>query len=182
MVLSFQLPPPLVILLALSTTFKLIGCSVIEPTISKRDSIPYAKPWGVVPDEPVGIYIDDTKHYQVSEPQAPEQWRSLLPSGGHLVYPSSSSSKGESYTVAMFHQLECLDTIRQSFVTRNITTSTRKCFNYLQQTFLCHSDRRLESIRWIDKPHIISVDGHWQCKDWEALYRAAEQNMKGRVA
>jgi hypothetical protein len=149
--------------------------------IDNELSVPNAKSWGVVPDEPVAIYIDDTKHYPVSGPHASAQWRSLLPSRGHLMslpHPTSSSPPGndEPHTVAMFHQLECLDTIRQSFLSKNISTSTRRCFNYLHQAVLCHSDRRLESIRWIGKPHLISVAGYWQCRDWEAVYRAAERH------
>ena len=134
---------------------------------------PFAKPWGVVPDDPVSIYIDDSIHYQVSGKDASTQWSSLFPQNSrHIVQDSS----GTQYTVAMYHQLECLDVIRKSFLERNVTETTRDCFNYLQQAILCHADTRMESIRWIGKPHVISVPGYWRCRDWEALYRASEKS------
>jgi hypothetical protein len=135
------------------------------------DEVAYAKSWRVVPNDPVAIYIDDSIHYQVSGQQAPAQWQSLLPPTGHLVYDSN----GQPNTIAMYHQLECLDTIRKAFLAkkRNVTMETRDCFDYLQQAILCHGDSRIESIRWVGKPHIISVAGYWECRDWEALYEAS---------
>jgi len=126
-----------------------------------------AASWGIVPEEPVAIYIDDTVHYQVSGEQASVQWQSLLPATGHLVHDNNHLPQ----TVAMFHQLECLDNLRKAFFGKNVTAETRKCFNYLQQSVLCHSDRRLESIRWVGKANVISVAGYWKCRNWEALYQ-----------
>lgn len=60
----------------------------------------------MVPKEPnVAMYIDDTVHYKITGPQANDHWESLLPPSGHLYHSIEDS---RTYTVAMFHQLECL--------------------------------------------------------------------------
>lgn len=77
----------------------------------------------------------------------------------------------------MFHQLECLEVLRRSYLSKTVTEATRECFNYLEQVVLCHGDTRLESVRWLGKPHIISVVGDWECREWDALYRALDEGM-----
>jgi hypothetical protein len=86
------------------------------------------------------MQIGDTTRYGIDNPN---DWAKLLPAHGHLV-----NIDGKSYTVAMFHQLKCLDIVRHDYAAKKGPTDlSRHCLNYLRQTLLCHSDTRLESIR-----------------------------------
>jgi hypothetical protein len=89
------------------------------------------------------MYIHDTVRYQLETDEAASEYARLLPPGGHTV----EDQAGRVYTVAMFHQLRCLDILRETYVSRNVTSLTRHCLNYLRQSVLCLSDTRLESIK-----------------------------------
>ncbi len=107
------------------------------------------------------------------------EYTGLLPSGGHTVHLGSSMS---TYTVSMFHQLRCLDLIRQSFNSHGQNQSTalsEHCLNYMRQRFLCRPNLRLESVRdasgtksLTNRPYDIA------CPDWTAVYDAAEENYE----
>ena len=106
----------------------------------------------------------------------------LLPSGQHLVRLASQSEDEdlEVYTVMLFHQLRCLDIIREDFVlTAGSSPLARHCLNYLRQTILCHPDLRLESVRRSEgqKP-TTTREYEAVCRDWSSVYKEAERNYK----
>ena len=118
------------------------------------------------------MYIDNTKHYDIASPNAANEYASLLPLSGHLVHIDN-----KTYTVAMFHQLACLDTIRRSYLSGTVDRQVEYCMNYLRQSISCQADLRIESVRRDVSPHIVGFPGYYTCRDWEAVYRAADSQM-----
>lgn len=82
----------------------------------------------------------------------------------------------------MFHQLKCLDIIRQELVAPSqrdghTTESpshwelTEHCMNYLRQISLCHGNTALESVRSDQSPKITDLHRTtYECRDWSAMY------------
>ncbi|KZS97277.1 hypothetical protein SISNIDRAFT_406103 [Sistotremastrum niveocremeum HHB9708] len=117
------------------------------------------------------MYIDDSIHYESKTALGEQEFRALFPSTGHTLV---SEEDGEVHTIAMFHQLRCLDLIRRDYAAGEITQYSDHCLNYLRQSILCLADPRLESVRRSAPPHVVSLAGDYTCKDWTALYDAAE--------
>ncbi|KZT68639.1 hypothetical protein DAEQUDRAFT_727763 [Daedalea quercina L-15889] len=144
--------------------------------------------FSVPKSSPVAMTIGDTVRYQLEDGFAAEEYARLMPSGGHIVYvadgPDSSRGEGEkggqgprAYTVALFHQLKCLDIIRRDLTNSSLTAPTQlasHCMNYLRQMILCKANTRLESV----KHPLGAVERTYDatCKDWELVYREAERN------
>lgn len=89
----------------------------------------------------------------------------------------------------MFHQMRCLDIIRDVVVdyyldsSPNARPGKRKlvhhCMNYLRQTVMCRGDLHIETVRAPSGPTVtVSAVTH-SCKDWTAVYDAAEENYRG---
>ena len=109
-------------------------------------------------------------------------FKHALPSGGHLVHvrpQNNASALPEPHTVTLFHQLRCLDVIRQAYTKVPEEPSPallHHCMNYLRQTVLCRPNLLLEPVTTaIGLVSDIGYDG--VCRDWEAVYREAERNQ-----
>jgi hypothetical protein len=129
----------------------------------------------VPPSEPVGMSISYSTHYQIDTKEGEEEWAHLLPSGGHLVHLDHTGDI-RPYTVTLFHQLKCLDYLRQQYITIHDDVSmpyTQHCLNYLRQTLLCQANIRIESAK-----DAGSASRRYDviCNDWTRVYEAAEQN------
>lgn len=107
-----------------------------------------------------------------------EGWNQMLPSGGHLIHQGHLDGSVSTHTVAVFHQLQCLNTIRQYHAgdpnTPLSSPLVSHCLNYLRETVLCQMDMREEQIP--DKPLINGFDR--MCIDWEAVWKDAETNYE----
>lgn len=125
------------------------------------------------------IWIDNTVRYQLYGEEAEEEYAMLVPpSGSTIRLPSTRGSGGEDvYTVALFHQLECLGIIRREYANHASTKLGEHCLNYLRESILCLADTRLESVRSALPPNIVSLAGDYQCKDWTAVYEAAAKQQ-----
>ncbi|KAJ7097075.1 hypothetical protein B0H15DRAFT_902421 [Mycena belliarum] len=121
---------------------------------------------------PVAMHFSATSHYQFNSAEADAEYRNLVPTGGHVVHV-----EGRPYTVALFHQMRCLDIIRQQCVghTQDISPLTRHCLLYLRQTIICQSNPRLESVR----NTVGSANRRYDavCRDWTVVYGEAERNQ-----
>lgn len=84
-----------------------------------------------------------SRHYQLDSQVGIAEWAKLMPSGGHLIR-RWSEHETQTHTVAMFHQLRCLDVLRNDYVSRTPSYLTKHCLNYLRQTVLCIADTHLE--------------------------------------
>jgi hypothetical protein len=90
------------------------------------------------------MMIENTAHYDVFSDVGALEFARLLPESGHTV----TTPDGETHTVAMFHQLRCLELIRNAYVdSAGYTPIVGHCMNYLRQSILCLADTRLESVR-----------------------------------
>ncbi|KAF9556154.1 hypothetical protein CPC08DRAFT_711400 [Agrocybe pediades] len=125
----------------------------------------------------VAMTITDTTHYDLND-EGSVDFASLMPSGGHTVHIAAPGSEvPETFTVALFHQLKCLEIYHREYlkpVPRQVTAELRGCLNYLRQSLLCHADTRLESIKNDEVKASKQYDT--VCRDWTQLYEAAEKN------
>ncbi|KAK7691638.1 hypothetical protein QCA50_005037 [Cerrena zonata] len=104
-------------------------------------------------------------------------WNHMLPSGEHLIREGHLDGSVSTYTVAVFHQLQCLNIIRRYHAGDSEFPSTSSplvahCLNYLRESILCQMDMREEQIP--DKPLINGFDR--MCMDWEVIWQEAEKN------
>ncbi|KAJ7077412.1 hypothetical protein B0H15DRAFT_789665 [Mycena belliarum] len=105
-----------------------------------------------------------------------ESWHNLLPEGGHIVHASGADGVVQTYTVALFHQLRCLEILHDAYVDEGSHLTSplaAHCMNYLRQTILCQMDMRTEV-----QGSIFTYNGFDQlCYDWEVIYDAAQKNF-----
>lgn len=131
--------------------------------------------------DPVAIMIADTVRFDLRSEEGMADFANSLPSGGHLVYirpEGNATAEPEPYTVTLFHQLRCLDVIRQGYTKVPEEPSPRllhHCINYLRQTILCRPSLLLEPVT---TPMGLVSDAGYDavCRDWEAVYKEAERN------
>lgn len=106
----------------------------------------------------VKIYIENSVHYQLRTSLGAAEFAELIPPSGYLAHVKAKDSEMEySHTIAMFHQLRCLDIIREDYASESgIPAPLREhCINYLRQSVLCLADVRLESVRSLLAPRSI---------------------------
>lgn len=123
------------------------------------------------------MHVSTSIHYDLDSVNAEEQWSHLLPSSGHVVHVYD-----EKYTVTLFHQLKCLDIIRQQYITRDsgtISTMTRHCMNYLRQTILCRPNLSLESVT--SPLGTVGASYEAVCRDWTRIYDVASRNHEAHM-
>jgi len=124
----------------------------------------------------VNMMIEDTVHYNPHSPESEEEFSRLLPSGRHLIHVNGQD---HPYTLAMFHQLDCLGVIAKQYAEHTLPTDlTRHCLNYLRQSVLCLADNRLESVRKPEGDRIVSFSSDYVCRDWTTVYDVAEANYR----
>lgn len=119
---------------------------------------------------------EESVHYQL---HADLEWGALVPANGTIYL----GPERHPFTISMFHQLRCLDTIRtELFSTRGLDTPpppsglSRHCFNYLRQMALCRADTTLVQVLNPDDPHPfpdVAV-----CNDWEYVYTEVRRNQE----
>ncbi|KAJ8093878.1 hypothetical protein PM082_009745 [Marasmius tenuissimus] len=84
-----------------------------------------------------------------------DDWHRLMPSrGGHLVKffdpEPHSDSNYTTFTVAMLHQLKCLEIYHREYIQDPPLPPSplvRHCLNYLRQQVLCRLNLKLESAK-----------------------------------
>jgi hypothetical protein len=77
----------------------------------------------IIPDSDVGeamMAMGDSLHYDLHTPLGADEWSKLIPDSGTTVFHPTS---GEVRTVAMLHQLQCLDYLRRDYVASQFPTS-----------------------------------------------------------
>ncbi|KAH9945104.1 uncharacterized protein BXZ73DRAFT_73308 [Epithele typhae] len=155
---------------------------------------------------------EDSVHYSAALADAPDRgaaaWAALLPRGGATVRLGPA---GRPFTLGMFHQLRCLDVLRAQLVAVHdsyapgtneswrrapggegeervdgLTGREREmaghCLNYLRQSVMCRGDSRLEHLRSNTDAQTTVSDVTHECRDWTAVYDAAEANYADYVA
>ncbi|THU81225.1 hypothetical protein K435DRAFT_694039, partial [Dendrothele bispora CBS 962.96] len=93
--------------------------------------------------------VENSVHYALDTKLGAAEWKSLLPPGNGTIYLNGSGTR-KAFTISLFHQLRCLDTIREGIVSfRNGASGAggnpgdgsnrvlQHCMNYLRQMVLC---------------------------------------------
>ncbi|EIN04129.1 hypothetical protein PUNSTDRAFT_76701 [Punctularia strigosozonata HHB-11173 SS5] len=120
------------------------------------------------------MQIGDTFRYQCAGENSDEEWSKLVPDWGHSLRVDFDGDYTGPYSVAMFHQLGCLDVIRQDYNTQDGPSAlSLHCLNYLRQSILCLADTRVEPVTSWKGPGIVNVFSDYVCRDWEAVYSIA---------
>ena len=132
-------------------------------------------------DKPVGMRVDYTSHYQYDTAEGAAEFAALLPPTGHLVYLDEPSTSGphnpKAYTVTLFHQMKCLDVIREQYANPSDARLplTNHCLNYLRQTVLCRPNIGVEPAKNSEGTAVRGYDA--VCRDWTKVYEEAERNV-----
>ncbi|KAG7098818.1 hypothetical protein E1B28_000723 [Marasmius oreades] len=130
--------------------------------------------WSIPKLEHVAMHIIPTSsRYKMGA----EAWKHMLPSGGHVIRIEEADGMITTHTVAMFHQLRCLELLQQAYVdegSHRTSELVQHCMNYLRQTVLCQMDMRTEI-----QGSTFTHSGYDQmCNDWEVIYTEAEKNWE----
>lgn len=143
--------------------------------------------WSVPFGDLVAMTITNSARFELDGEDSALEWAALIPRGGHTVHVMQpGDNQPTTYTVTLFHQLKCLDFIRQDFVYMNRTNAgpnimTSHCVNYLRQTILCRPNLRLESVR---NTHLNAGRMQYDaaCNDWERVYEETGRNHAAYAA
>ena len=128
--------------------------------------------------KPVAFAFDSGLHYDFNASHA---WGALVPGDG-LVHLGPAR---EPFLVSMFHQLRCLDVMRDQLTKpRSARTEqpARHCMNYIREMILCRGDTNLDPYQY--PSNIKPVEPHpvRRCLDWRAVYAATEESQREHQA
>lgn len=126
--------------------------------------------------------VEDSINFSLDTPAGEAQWTAIMPPDDGYVTVNS-----RRYRLAMFHQLECLDTIRRSLLSRkaNMTEppsqDAKFCLNYVRQAILCRSDTQLEWVRSeFGGKSVQPFVTHSNCRDWTQVYDALDNEIRAQ--
>jgi hypothetical protein len=135
--------------------------------------------------------LENSVHYGISTPLGVDEWNNTtLPGDKHDgVFPLNlkDSNGKQMFTLSMFHQIRCLNIIREALVRfrssspNNLATPNHlavHCMNYLRQMVLCRSDLTLESARDPVGPRTVVSDITHVCRDWTVVWKDVDGNVE----
>ncbi|KAJ6570244.1 hypothetical protein DFH09DRAFT_1465588 [Mycena vulgaris] len=145
----------------------------------------YPRVWSIPWPEPkVLIPIHDTVRYQLDTEDGAAEWSESFPKNG-MIYLGEQC---RPFSVSMFHQIRCLDTLRKAFIgvhPRNTSSIfqdavdwdlTGHCLNYLRQMVFCRAHPYLDPVLGYPLPNVHPDTD--QCRDWSAVYEAVRRNHR----
>ena len=157
------------------------ACS--KSTVAAYRGEDFPRAWAIPPLETVYLAHEDSYHYAVETDLGAAEWNATLPRGGATLYLGDDS---RPFTLGLFHQLRCLNIVREVLVDIfNDPSPDAKIkrfdmihhrMNHLRQSVICRGSVRLENVRAYIDPHLTVWDVTHTCKDWSAVYKAAEDN------
>ncbi|KAI0315986.1 hypothetical protein OF83DRAFT_1025891, partial [Amylostereum chailletii] len=145
----------------------------------------YPQEWPLDLGPPVHMSFSDSAHYALDTDLGRAEWNASLPRGGATVRLGGAR---RPFTVGMFHQVRCLDILRETYAAYYADDSpgatvppparamARHCMNYVRQMVLCRADLRLENARTDMGNRKAESEVTHTCRDWSAVYAAAEEN------
>lgn len=134
--------------------------------------------WTLDLGRPVRTSLENTMHFGVYGSAADADWASIIPDNGGVVYMGQEK---RPFMPSMFHQLQCLNTIRLSYLQVNSTIgqgvdpTAQHCLNYLRQMCLCRADLNLEQVI-DDFFHLVHFRREQTCRNWEIPYAEHARN------
>ncbi|KAJ7220015.1 hypothetical protein GGX14DRAFT_432783 [Mycena pura] len=139
----------------------------------------YPRVWPIEwPENQVLIPIHDTVRYQLDTNDGAAEWAASFPGNG-MIYLGEQC---RPFSISMFHQIRCLDTLRKAFVgvrSRNVSAAsdgevaidwdlTQHCLNYLRQMVFCRGHPYLDPVLGYPVPNAHPDTD--QCNDWGVVY------------
>jgi Mycotoxin biosynthesis protein UstYa len=122
------------------------------------------------------MYIEPTKHYQLSGHNADAEWATLVPNDG-IIY---LGPHGQPYSISLFHQLRCLDIIRRDVVGSlppERSKLSQHCLNYMRQMVLCRADLAVDPVLGRESKVEVRAETN-QCVDWRRVYQEVEKSQQ----
>ena len=127
--------------------------------------------WSIPPLDQVTMHvIPASVHFHMGA----DAWDNLLPPSGHTVHLSEPDGSVKTYTVAMFHQLRCVEVLQRAYAEEGThkTPLAQHCLNYLRQSLMCTMDMRNEAqgtaFTWNGQEEL--------CRDWDPILKEADRN------
>ncbi|KAJ7454048.1 hypothetical protein B0H11DRAFT_1820179 [Mycena galericulata] len=133
--------------------------------------------------------FENSVHYDISTSLGEYEWNyTTLPGikhDGSFPLNRKDSDGKQLFTVSMFHQIRCLNIIREAIVRFRSSNPdnlarpnhlTTHCMNYLRQMVLCRSDLTLESARDPVGPRTVVSDITHVCRDWSVVWKDLDEN------
>lgn len=142
----------------------------------------YPQTWPIaVP--PARLAVSHSVRYTLDTPSGIAEWSSVVPGGDGLVHLGPHR---QPFTVALFHQLRCLDVIRTALVAGEQGDVRDKedggivehCLGYVRQMILCHGDTFLEPYAHPNHKDPIDMDRVYECRDWSAVFAETTKNQE----
>jgi len=125
------------------------------------------------------MQMENTVHYDLRTDLGILQWNNAtLPGPNHdgILWLTMKGGERKPFTFSLFHQLRCLNIIRESLMARRHPPYTEPsrlaihCMNYIRQMVLCRADLTLESARNPVGPNTVVSDVTHVCRDWSVVW------------
>ncbi|KAF8487758.1 hypothetical protein JB92DRAFT_3090881 [Gautieria morchelliformis] len=133
-----------------------------------------------IPRRAVRMTVEESVHYDISQPEAEMEWLYTAPLGDNDV---RLGPERRLFAVAMFHELHCLRGIREALdgglasLPALLQGHVNHCFNYLRQWTLCGADVTLEPGDFAQRNFTTQRTGATHtCPDWEPVYEMVGAN------
>jgi len=132
----------------------------------------------------VALEVEQSVHFSLDREDGESIWRASTPNGGGYVHLGSDM---RLYSIAMFHQLHCIERLREALIGEGDTHHPQHCLSYLRQSIVCQPDLTLESGDFMEtnfnsKEEKARVGTTHTCGDWSVVYEAVEGNWDDWVA
>jgi hypothetical protein len=141
--------------------------------------------WLTKPLPVAHLPMENTVHYDLGTDLGILEWNNgTLPGPNHdgIVWLTMKGGERKPFTFSLFHQLRCLNIVRESLMARRNPPHTEPsrlathCMNYLRQMVLCRADLTLESARHPVGPNTVVSDVTHVCRDWSVIWDEVEGN------
>lgn len=129
------------------------------------------------------MILEETVHYDVGGDLPTVEWLSAGVPWTDLGFVRLGEDS-RLYGVSMIHQLHCVDMIQRAVYdpdTPQVKSGHLKhCLDYLRLLFFCNADTTLEPYDFASRNYSAHPVGMTRvCRDWTAVYKAADENFKG---
>ena len=131
------------------------------------------------------MQMENTVHYDLgTDFGIHKRNNATLPGPNHdgVVWLTMKGGERKPFTFSLFHQLKCLNIVRDSLMARRNPPHTKPsrlaiyCMDYIRQTVLCRGDLTMESGRHPTGPNTVVSDVTHVCRDWSVIWDEVEGN------
>ncbi|KAI0078579.1 hypothetical protein K474DRAFT_883010 [Panus rudis PR-1116 ss-1] len=128
----------------------------------------------------IKVPIEESVHYGLYEPEAPNEWLWNAPYGDSHIRLGDDTMR--AFAVPIFHQLHCFRGLRTGLevgwanIPKGHQGHNQHCFNYLRQWTLCSADTTLEPGDFTKRNFTVErVGATHTCKNWDPLYEVVNE-------